>query len=663
MYYSILLLDQRGIQTLKEDYNMRDGSVVIRARFGKPAHVVFCVFACLTNLVVMISLLLAGSSVMTSLVQDLSLELTCMILAAVLGSYTLIGGLGATFYVSYFNTTLIFCMVILLVIEVYYNPSGRENNPLGNVDIIYQYLNQTVGPEGNKENSYLTFLSSGGAMFGVINIIGNFGTVFCDQSYWQSSVAAKPVQGVWGFIAGGLTWFAIPFTLATTMGLSYLALGTLRGGPLLSPVDVDKGLVPPVVAQVLLGSSGEYVLLMLNLMAVMSTGSAEVIAVASIIVYDIYQIYVLPFRKNCDMKSCVLCNLPLPVVMDDCEETLKENGNGNGNGHAEKYVCDCPPVISCEQCTKDNLKIKEVTEINVTEQYTCSIHGKYRQYQDKLLSIKNWIILWLTLATIPLILFCVGVGLNLGWVFWFTGVLIGCTVVPIALSVTWSRLTSKGMISGVVTGCACGLIAWLAMASTYPGGLGDFLKNTGQELAMFVGNCVSIGVGGGVCIIVSLITNNRKTHDARTEWEKTRNIENPLYPWSLKYAHEFTTISRPSQEKMTQIFKRAKYIAIGFGLVLTAAIIIIWPSIMISIGVLNVTQFRMWTQLSQVWAFIAAIFIITVPLIQEIYGIVHRVKKNRNNERSRETEQNGGTQLNGHAHNVDDTKRDTDSMI
>ena len=27
-----------------------------------------------------------------------------------------------------------------------------------------------------------------------MNIVGNFGTVFCDQAYWQSSVAAKPLQ-------------------------------------------------------------------------------------------------------------------------------------------------------------------------------------------------------------------------------------------------------------------------------------------------------------------------------------------------------------------------------------------------------------------------------------------------------------------------------------
>ena len=109
-----------------------------------------------------------------------------------------------------------------------------------------------------------------------MNIVGNFGTVFCDQAYWQSSVAAKPLQGVWGFISGGLTWFAIPFTLATTMGMAYIGMSSAQGAPLLSEEDIGKGLAAPLVAQKLLGTMGEYAILFLILMAVMSTGSAEV---------------------------------------------------------------------------------------------------------------------------------------------------------------------------------------------------------------------------------------------------------------------------------------------------------------------------------------------------------------------------------------------------
>ena len=49
------------------------------------------------------------------------------------------------------------------------------------------------------------------------------------------------LQGVWGFITGGLTWFAIPFSLATTMGLAYLGMSSAQGAPLLSEKDVSAG--------------------------------------------------------------------------------------------------------------------------------------------------------------------------------------------------------------------------------------------------------------------------------------------------------------------------------------------------------------------------------------------------------------------------------------
>ena len=50
--------------------------------------------------------------------DGLSPEMAAMLLACVIGGYTLIGGLGATFYVSYFNTALIFVLILMLVVEV-----------------------------------------------------------------------------------------------------------------------------------------------------------------------------------------------------------------------------------------------------------------------------------------------------------------------------------------------------------------------------------------------------------------------------------------------------------------------------------------------------------------------------------------------------------------
>ena len=141
-------------------------------------------------------------------------------------------------------------------------------------------------------------------------------------------------QGVWGFISGGLTWFAIPFTLATTMGLAYLGLSSAQGSPLLTEEDVMKGLAAPLVAQKLLGTTGEYAMIFLILMAVMSTGSAEVIAVSSIVIYDVYQAYICPFKPDLKDGQCILCSKYL----------RKQKGDEDAK------LCDCKSTAKCEAC-------------------------------------------------------------------------------------------------------------------------------------------------------------------------------------------------------------------------------------------------------------------------------------------------------------------------
>ena len=67
---------------------------------------------------------------------------------------------------------------------------------------------------------------------------------------------------------------------------------------MLTKGEISKGLVVPLVTEVLLGKIDGYATLIMMLMAVMSTGSAEIIAVGSIIIYDIYIPYIKPFKKH-----------------------------------------------------------------------------------------------------------------------------------------------------------------------------------------------------------------------------------------------------------------------------------------------------------------------------------------------------------------------------
>jgi len=89
--------------------------------------------------------------------------------------------------------------------------------------------------------------------------------------------------------SGGLVWFTIPFTLATSMGLTALALQLP-----ITNIESGQGLVPAAVAVHLFGGSGGWMIAIMLFMAIISTGSAEAIAVSSLVSYDIYRTYINP---------------------------------------------------------------------------------------------------------------------------------------------------------------------------------------------------------------------------------------------------------------------------------------------------------------------------------------------------------------------------------
>jgi SSS family transporter len=279
----VLLFGILAIELKRKAPNAHTFLEIIRARFGNGSHKVFLVFALMTNMIVTAMLLLGGSAVVNGL-TGMDISLAAFLIPVGVLIYTLVGGLKATFVADYMHTIIIFVVILTFVAAVYIN-----QDITGGIEGMYDKLVEAAKltpVEGNAAGSFLTMASIGGLMFGIINIVGNFGTVFVDQAYWQRAIAAKPSSTVKGFLLGGACWFAIPFTLATTMGLTAVALDVD-----LTPAQVQLGLVVPAASTALMGEVGAIMVLTMLFMAVTSAGSAELIAVSSIITYDIYRTY------------------------------------------------------------------------------------------------------------------------------------------------------------------------------------------------------------------------------------------------------------------------------------------------------------------------------------------------------------------------------------
>ncbi|KAK9471257.1 urea active transporter [Dipodascopsis tothii] len=268
---------------------------VVRARYGPIGHCVFMVFGFCANILVTAMLLTGGSAVVTSL-TGMHTVAACFLLPFGVVIYTLFGGIRATFLTDYIHTVVILVIILIFTFSAY-----ATNADLGSPGRVWELLQEVAAKypvDGNKDGSYLTMRSTEGAIFFVINLVGNFGTVFLDNGYWNKAIAASPAAALPGYIMGGIAWFAIPWLCATTMGLSALAL---EGNPIwptyperMSAADVSAGLVLPNAALALLGKGGAAASLLLIFMAVTSASSAELIAVSSICTYDIYKTYINP---------------------------------------------------------------------------------------------------------------------------------------------------------------------------------------------------------------------------------------------------------------------------------------------------------------------------------------------------------------------------------
>ncbi|KKA22892.1 hypothetical protein T310_3058 [Rasamsonia emersonii CBS 393.64] len=249
---------------------------IVYHRYGTATHLVFVFFALMTNILVASQLLLGGSAVVTAL-TGMNVYAATFLIPLGVCVYVVLGGLRATF--------------------LFYATNDLIGSPSKMYDLLKAAsIERPVA--GNHDGSYLTLKSNYGLIFAVVQLCSGLGTVFLDQGYWQRAIASRPTSAVRAYIMGGFAWFAIPFGFATTLGLAAVALTSNPRFPTypnsMTSSQVSAGLSAPFGAAALLGKNGAVALLLTLFMAVTSSSSSELIAVSSILTFDIYKVYIKP---------------------------------------------------------------------------------------------------------------------------------------------------------------------------------------------------------------------------------------------------------------------------------------------------------------------------------------------------------------------------------
>ncbi|KAJ9149370.1 Urea active transporter [Pleurostoma richardsiae] len=275
---------------------------IIRIRYGTFAHLIFTFLALVNNLFNTINMILGASSVISFLTGIHIMAATFLLpLGVVL--YTLVGGIKATFLTDYIHTFIILILSCYLTAKVLASEHVESIGGLYDLVVAAQDAHQV---DGNYKGSLLTMTSQQGIFFAIILLVSNFGAVIMDTGYFIKVFAATPSAVVPGYVVGGVSYFSVPWALGTIMGMASLGLESSPIFPTypraMTSSEVTNGLALPYVAVAVAGKGGAVAVLLMTFMAVTSTLSAQIIAVSSILTFDVYRRY---FNRQAGNKEVI----------------------------------------------------------------------------------------------------------------------------------------------------------------------------------------------------------------------------------------------------------------------------------------------------------------------------------------------------------------------
>merc|ERR1719386_363487 len=480
--------------------------------------------------------------------------------------------------------------------------------------------------------SFVTMGSTIGLIFGITNIVGNFGTVFVDQSYWQSAVAAKPRSAVMGFLIGGMVWFAVPFCMATTNGLAGRALTTHPdidgkfGAFYIDSAASSSGLTPARVLSQILGPGGAFILLLQLFMAITSTGSAEIIAVSSILTYDIYYEYINPELKsrreklrrifytlvqssvdgapgvdvcaNPDKEPEVRLALVDKTIPSSKVQTVLDALATNGFFEIQPTAAELSMLGSLVATY-----MKEDSTIGVPDLY-CAVNKAVSSNNIEgkiLLRVSKFFTGLFAVFMGFLAVFLLTIGLSLGHVYMSMGCLVGCAVGPAALTILMETANSKAIAAGALGGFVLAMIGWVGQAGTEFGTVeyGTLMS----DWPWVVGNLCGILGGTAIAWLGSLISPDKEFRWAMLN-DRIALVDDVEPPRNDKL------------ETDAKLQVQVK-IAVWASIILTVVLLVLWPIPMhVGTGVLGEGSFGAWVGVEMIWALIGAVIIIIMPAVE-----------------------------------------------
>ena len=280
--------------------------------------------------------------------------------------------------------------------------------------------------------------------------------------------------------------------------------------------EAGSGLVPPAVATHLMGNAGAALILTMLFMAIVSTGSAESIAVSSLVSYDIYREYINP-----------------------------------------------------EATGEQILKVSRIVIV------------LFGLLMGGLSIILDWL------------------GLTLGWVYLFMGIVIGSAVIPLWNMMTWKKASGTGAVIAAWSGIVLAIATWIIGCTIQSGEI--TIANLGKNEVMLAGNLVTILSSGLIHFVYSMVF--PQDFDFETLDENIKLVEQD-------------TSGVTADDKDPEMLAEAYKWIVTRGWILTIMLVIVWPLLSIPAGKFTTDYFAFWVLISIAQGFGAVIVITFLPLME-----------------------------------------------
>ena len=207
------------------------------------------------------------------------------------------------------------------------------------------------------------------------------------------------------------------------------------------------------------------------------------------------------------------------------------------------------------------LRLPEFPESGSLSFYTDNQKTQFLTYNRQSLIIRHAVTIFFSILTFPAAITFLAIQVDFSYKVQFIALITISPVLPVCLTVLWHRTTRWGFCAGTWGGLLAGLGVWLGIASTYTGGLGDFVRNTSRLEVLVAGLATAFVCGGIFCILVSLCSGGLDEDlTEENEWEKCENLDNPVKPWALQYAiaaysrHSIEYKGVPGHEEVRGLF-------------------------------------------------------------------------------------------------------------